>query len=282
VGAKLSLMIDSLSDRFIPDSLRQDADVLRHAKRVAIYDLSFIGWSVFFSVIYAAMGCPTCVWVVIWTNLLFCLSLAALKHGRAPALCGDLTCLSGWCTLSALAFLQGGWLAPSLMWYSVLPVLAALTGGVARAVVWTLIPLVSSGAFAVAYLLGFPFPQYLTPGQLSVFNYAALAGLMLCQSFMACIRLGVEQRALAALFETNRRLADARRHLQGLQTSYGFSPDEWATLKREKAALEYALNLLVEGGELIDDEELIDKELRERKLLDDDDLECFEDPAAKS
>jgi hypothetical protein len=214
-----------------------------------------------FASVYAAMGAHRAALVVLWTDLLFLVSLAALKRGKSPASCGDLLCLSGWATLTALAFMQGGWFAPSLMWYSVLPVAAALTGGVFRGIVWTLIPLASICIVALTSALGWTFPQELTPAQLSILGFSVLAGLLVCQSFMACIRVGVEQRALAALQITEGKLAETRSHLAQLKASYGFSLDDWTRLKREKAALEQALRLRIEGGEFIDDEDdLLDEE----------------------
>jgi hypothetical protein len=43
MSPKLTIFIDAVSDRFIAESLRQDPDVLRHAKRAAVYGISFIG-----------------------------------------------------------------------------------------------------------------------------------------------------------------------------------------------------------------------------------------------
>jgi len=92
------------------------------------------------------------------------------------------------------------------------------------------------------------------------------------------VRVGVEQRALAALHEARRRLSDVRRHMATLQAVYGFSMDDWARLQREKAALERFVR--VKYGQL----DLVDLALEDATTddtLDDlDELDDQEDAAA--
>ena len=71
----------------------------------------------------------------------------------------------------------------------------------------------------------------------------ALAGLVVCQFVLGWLRVGIEQRALLALHETNASLVQARTALASLKTGFGFSMGEWTKLQREKAALERFVRL---------------------------------------
>jgi hypothetical protein len=75
------------------------------------------------------------------------------------------------------------------------------------------------------------------------FACCVLAGLVACQYIMAWLRVGLEQRALLALQETNASLIEVRQTLAHLKAGFGFSMDDWARLQREKAALERFVRL---------------------------------------
>jgi hypothetical protein len=110
----------------------------------------------------------------------------------------------------------------------------------------------SIGLFALASALGVSFPQQFSPQDLKVFGFTLVVGLVVCQFVMAVVRVGVEQRALAALHEARRRLSDVRRHMATLQAVYGFSMDDWARLQREKAALERFVRVKYGQLDLVD------------------------------
>ncbi len=199
-------------------------------------------------------------------------SLAALKRGRSPAFCGNVLCAAGFIPLTALAFGGGGWGASPLLWYTVLPVVSVLTSGVAWGGVWTLISLAGLSMFVVSDAMGIEFPQELSHDNQWALAFLVTAGLVICQFVMACVRVGIEQKALAALHEANARLTKARRHLAALEAGYGLSPLAWTKLKREKAALEYALSRRVDDSDL--DEDL------DRSDVDDDGLESSDHESA--
>jgi hypothetical protein len=110
-------------------------------------------------------------------------------------------------------------------------------------IVWTVIPLVSVGLLGALQAWGIAFPNELPPATRLEFAFSALLGLIACQFVMAWVRVGIEQRALLALQETNERLRKARETLALLETGFGFSMDEWARVQREKAALERFVRL---------------------------------------
>ena len=173
---------------------------------------------------------------MIATSLPVFASLVAVRCGFSPTVAGNLMCASGWAALTGAAILNGGWTASPLLWYSTLPVVSLLTSGAAWGFFWTLIPLAAIAALAGCYRYGIEFPTELSPQNELAFAACVLAGLVVCQFVLAWLRVGLEQRALLALRETNAKLDEARKTLATLKAGFGFSMDEWARLQREKAA----------------------------------------------
>ena len=124
--------IDGQLDRFVARSLRQDPDVWRQAKRVAAFDLAFLFWVGLFAGVCWALGSAWCGLITLWAMLPILASLWAMKRGHSPVVGGNLLCLAGIVTLTALGLVTGGWTGiPPMLWYTVLPVVAMLTCGVA-------------------------------------------------------------------------------------------------------------------------------------------------------
>jgi hypothetical protein len=226
------------------------------------------------------MGSMRCALVTLWAVFPILGSLLALQRGGSPAFCGNLLCAAGYISLTALGLITGGWTAiPPMLWYTVLPVVAALTCGVYWGFIWTLIPLASLAGFALLDAFGVRLPQELSPTSVHVFGFAAVVGLLLCQFVLAWVRVGIEQRALGALHEAQQSLAKIRAEAESLKTGFGFSMEDWAQLKREKAALEYFVErrfgkLDIRGEDLdLDDDDPDDTE---------DDAELSDAPAASA
>jgi hypothetical protein len=214
-----------------------------------------------FGCVYVYLGAPRSGLIAISAGIPILASLFAVRWGVSPVVGGNLVCASGWLALTALGAINGGWTASPLLWYSALPVVSVLTSGVGWGIVWTAIPLVSVAVMGALQVGGMTFPIELPPATRLEFAFSALLGLIACQFVMAWVRVGIEQRALLALQETNERLRKARQTLATLEESFGFSMEEWARVQREKAALEHFVRLrfgdsdvdlppVVETGEL--------------------------------
>ena len=113
----------------------------------------------------------------------------------------------------------------------------------------------SLSLFAAVHAMGINLPQELPQASQPVFTFLVIAGLIICQFILMGIRVGIEQRALLALREANEGLLKAHLHLASLDAGFGFSPQAWEKLKREKAALEYALSLRLDDSDLEDEAE---------------------------
>jgi hypothetical protein len=244
---------DAFLDFVVHDDLRRDADVFRQAKRVAVFAVAFTLWAVLYAGIYLLLDSPRCALICIGACPLLLASLVTLRRGLSPAYGCNLVCCGGLFPLSGLAYLSGGWTAAPLLWFSVLPVVAVLTAGVGWGLVWTIIPMAMLGAFAGAEVSGFQFTRDMTGQMERDFAFMVLMGLIVCQFVLAWIRVGIEQRALAALREANKKLAESRRCAEELEAGFGFSLEEWTKLRREKAALEHFIKLRVGPMELEDD-----------------------------
>ncbi len=228
------------SDRLIAAPLRADAEVYRHAKRVVLFDLAYLVWVCAFAAFLAALGSPRCGLITLWCTLPILASLRTIGQGGSPTMAANVLCLGGWTTLTAISLLLGGAVAP-LIWLVNMPLIAVMTCGLAWGIAWTIIPLATVVAIALARAWAAPLPSELSAGAVTVFEFVALGGILACMLWVAALRVGVEQRARIALSEANRRLAQAREDLLALEEGFGFSMTEWENLKREKAALEFAM-----------------------------------------
>ncbi len=244
----LSALLNFISDRLVPFSLRRDPEVFRRAKRVAMFGITFLVWEAVFAALYTAMASPRCGAMALLTAPWIIGSLVALKRGASPAVCGNVLCVGGWIGLTALGAVTGGSTAPALFWFTCLPFVAILTGDVGCGIAWTLIPFATILLFGIAEGMGIDLPQDVPAENAKFLYFAVLSGLVLCHFLLASVRLGVEQRARVAIKEVNRRLAQARRTLETLEAGFDFSIEEWEKLKREKAALERALKIKMTSG----------------------------------
>ena len=255
---------DAAFERCINVRFRADADLWRQAKRVSVLNVAFSAWVLVYAVVVVALGGAPLGLFVLWTLLPLAFSQWELRRGRSPVLCGNLTCLAGWVAMTVVGALTGGEPASSVAWYSVLPVVATLTCGAVWGLFWTVVSVVSVAFFALGSVLGIYFPQPLDAGQMRLFGFAIVLGLVLCQFIMAALRVGIEQRALAALRRAKRQLRETRRRAKTLKLCYDFSIEDWEKLKLEKSALEHILRLRYDQlGQLDDLDDLTDDELAE-------------------
>jgi hypothetical protein len=234
--------VNDFLDRVVGRAER-DADTQRQAKRVAGFTIAYVFWTFLFGAVYTAFGAPISGVIVFAASLPIFGSLVAVRCGFSPAVAGNMMCVSGWCALTGSAVINGGWTSSALFWYSTIPVASLLTSGAAWGLVWTLIPLASIAGLAACHWQGIVFANELSPSSQLWFACCVLAGLVACQFILAWLRVGLEQRALMALQETNASLIEARKTLALLKAGFGFSMDDWAKLQREKAALERFVRL---------------------------------------
>jgi hypothetical protein len=244
----VSRILNSFSNYLVPESLRQDPEVYRRAKWAASFDAAFIFWTVLFAVVYAALASTRSGLVTLIATVPMLESLSALKRGKSPAWCGNMLCFGGWLSLTALATFTGGSTAPALFWYTCLPFVAILTGGVGWGVVWTLMSFATLVTFASLEWFGVQLPLDVPQENAKPLYFAVLSGLVACHFVLASLRVGIEQRARDALDEANRRLLQARQTLETLEKSFDFSVDEWEQMKREKRARQYVEQIL-EGAD---------------------------------
>ncbi len=151
-----------------------------------------------YTAIYAALGATWCSLITLSSSLLIAVALVLLKRDWRPLVCGNLVTLGGWITMTGDAVFNGGPTAPSLLWYTMLPVAAVLTAGAGSALAWTLGCVVCFAGFTAAEMWGVVLPQELDEASLVLFRGAALIGLIVCQFVMAYVRVVIEGRALAA------------------------------------------------------------------------------------
>ena len=247
--------LDRLFDWTVSASARQTPETFRRAKRLALLDVTFLFWSVVFSVVYASVGSPRCALVTLSYTVWIVGSLIALRQGKSVPFATNVLCAGGCSTLVIDAIFSGGSLSPPLLWLGCAPVVAVITCKARWGAFWLLATLAMIAVLVGADVVGVQLANDLNASQFRMLYYAVVFGSVICQFVMVWVGIGIEQRARDALRESNRQLADARQLLDSLQQGFGFTLDEWTKLKREKQALEYALRC--RGG----DDRAIDREL---------------------
>lgn len=259
----LSHALNRLTDRVVPPSSRQDAELFRQSKRVAAIDLVCLFWTLLFAALYAVFASPRCGLMVLLAAPIILTSLTRLHRGRSTTSCGNLLCFAGWFALTLLAVFTGGSTATPLFWYTALPFIAVHTAGTVSGVVWTAISLASVTLLAAAEVLGVTFPQDVPVGDQKTLYFLVLFGLVICHYVLGTFRVAGEQRARVVLREANRRLAESREAMRTLEAGFGFSVEAWEKMKRENVTLE---RLVAEKFHVSEDQEDDDDEDSEAEL----------------
>jgi very-short-patch-repair endonuclease len=175
--------------------------------------------------------------VTLGTALPITASLMLQKRGRSPGFCANVGIAGACLTLTGLAALNGGLEGPSLLWYTVLPVVAVLASGATSGVIWTIACTACLVGFAIAEACGVVFPQELSPSSLALFKLAVVMGLVVCHFVLAYVRVVIEVHASAALHEAKCELDESRRKFSRLEESRGYSVEQLWKLQKERAAL---------------------------------------------
>lgn len=228
---------DRLTEWFLQGASQLDPGRFRQAKRLVIFDYVLLACAVGYWAAYAAFGCPSSAWIALSTAISVSLSLVLVKRNWPPVVCGNVVTAGGWLTLTWLAFLNGGITGPSLVWYSVLPVVAVLTASALSGAIWTAVCTLCLAGFASSEYLGLLFHQELSAAGLELFRSVALVGLVVYHFIMACVRIRIENRALAALEAAHVELHEMRDKFSRLENSRGYSAEELWKLERERTAL---------------------------------------------
>ena len=220
-------------ERLVPPDAWADPETLRQAGRLAAFDLAMFVWVLIFSPVYLWLDAPSCTIVLTIVGVILPTVLFVLRRGYSPTVCGNVLCLAGWCTYTALVLLQGGMNAPSpsLVWYASLPICAVYMCGVRSGFFWTMASLAAVAGFAVADHIGWHCPNVLTPFGMRLLQFLALAGLITCVYILVHVLTGLEQNARQTLHEANCRL-EAQSSLDSLTGIANRRSLDW-TLERE-------------------------------------------------
>ncbi len=212
--------------------LRDDADELHLANRVAAFSLAMFVWVVAFTAVYWVLSAPLSAGVVLSGGALLVLILSMLRSGRSPRLCAQVLCGAALYVYTVLGLLNGGLTAPSTMWYASIPVLAMLLLGSRTGVYWTALSVAVVLAFGASVELGFTCGHEVGPGGQRFLALSGLVGLVICVSMLVYVLMNIERNANLKLYEANRslQLQAATDGLTGILNRRGFDQvlqDEW-------------------------------------------------------
>jgi signal transduction histidine kinase len=150
------------------------------------------------------------------------LGIPAILRIAPPIVAGNFLILAMFCFMGSICFVVGGWSAPLLLWYSVLPALAAMVGNSRWSVFWAVAALSHLFAVYIVHMLGY-IPVRLSVVQNEMLGCVSIIGFMMVLVSLSYSYERFETQSLRRLRRINQELKGARdRALQASQAKTSF------------------------------------------------------------
>jgi methyl-accepting chemotaxis protein len=196
--------------RFVPDSLRTDADVFRRARlMVAISFISVLTAS-FYAVQYAvSLQLPVPALCLGFVVVVLVIAPFVLQKTASLRLTGNLVVGCYFFTQIVLIYFEGGPISQARYWSSLIPILATLFNGMRSGLLWALTTVVMLVSFTAVKQMGFVFPPGLSAEQLKTQSLIGLTGLTIVAYLLARV-FEAGKEATFAMLESARRESEQR------------------------------------------------------------------------
>jgi PAS domain S-box-containing protein len=198
-------------DRFVPARMHVgDADVLRRARLTVAFNAILILLAVLYAAVFCSMNSPTSAAALVTAVGVGVASLCVMRLTGSCVAAGNLLAAAFFATLTVLACRLGGHGAHALSWYAGVPLVALSTAGRRSAAGWLAVIVSSLVAFYTLHVVGWSFPNDLTPSQYDLLGLVSWTGLF---SLLVSLALAYEtsmERTLAELRSTEDRLRRER------------------------------------------------------------------------
>jgi diguanylate cyclase (GGDEF)-like protein len=203
---KTLVVRNAIWNSLLAPEMRLNAPLMRQAKRVVALHLAMLIWVPIFTLLYYALSAPVSADVILSGGVLLFASLMLLRQGHSPSFCGNFLTGSAWYVYTGLAFMNGGAVAPVVMWYASIPILAVLMCGTRSGLNWTMLSAFTIACFTIAMQFDYRCAQELTPQGQQFMHFTGLIGLLTCVYILVYVLKRIEADAQEALHEANRTL----------------------------------------------------------------------------
>jgi len=164
----------------VPASLADNEKDLRQATRIVAFSLAMLVWVPLYLVIFVVLSAPVSFEIVAAAGAGILLLLVLLSRGVSVGVCANILCGICWVTYTLLGLVDGGPVAPGVIWYASIPLLSLWIAGTRSGVFWTALSMVAITSFFGAHELGYEFTNELTPAGLRFLLWTGLLGIVGC------------------------------------------------------------------------------------------------------
>ncbi len=164
----------------VPASLADDERDLRQATRIVAFSLAMLVWVPLYLVIFVVLSAPRSFEIVAAAGAGILVLLALLSRGVSVGVCANILCGICWVTYTMLGLVDGGPVAPGVIWYASIPLLSLWIAGTRSGVFWTALSMAAITSFFAARELGYEFTNELTPAGLQFLLWTGLLGIVGC------------------------------------------------------------------------------------------------------
>ena len=164
----------------IPASLAADENSLRQATRIVAFTLAMLVWVPVYMLIFTILRAPLSVAIVAGAGMSLLMMLVMVHRGGPVSVCANIMCGICFATYTMLGLVDGGPVAPGVIWYSSIPLLSLWIAGTRSGVVWTGLSMVAITGFFAVRELGYEFTNELTPTGLRFLLWTGLLGIVGC------------------------------------------------------------------------------------------------------
>ncbi|MBI9046373.1 MAG: HAMP domain-containing protein [Anaerolineaceae bacterium] len=169
-------------EKFVPENSKTDEYQYTLAKNVVGLSIAILIAALIFSAFYGLFGhIFGMIWIFVWG--IFIISVPIILRNTGSIKTGAfITTFVMWIVQVGLSFSTGGVIAPNTMWFSTIPLLATVMGGMKDGIRWTFVTIVTVLALYFAEVFGFSFPVRLpvdiSSASLIIFQTIIISGLV--------------------------------------------------------------------------------------------------------
>ncbi len=219
IFAGLALFFGSASriESLIPESVRQNPDLLRRYRLIISFHRLGVVFGLAYALFYFALGFISGSLIIGLTVIWMGATWPILIYKRSPQLVANYFSLLFTIALTIMSPLQGGIHSPSIPWLAASPLVCVLIAGGGPAIFWTSVSVTISVIFVLLDHVGVVFPVRYPPGAQVWIELFGNTGLVL---FVVAIALIIERTRVEAfqrLEQSAENLAVVNGNLRKLQ-----------------------------------------------------------------
>jgi methyl-accepting chemotaxis protein len=209
--------MQSFIERFIPETIRQNAESLRRARIIVSSALLVAVSALFYGLqhLFISPSLPSSV--TLWVGSVLCVLVPFVLRGSGSLwLAGTMLVSIYWAVVVTLMTFEGGIQADMRFWIVATPIMATLLLGARSGTFWAVLTLVALAAFFAMQQAHIPLPAF-TPTLNDALVQSVLSGIGLALFMTVLARLAAKANTEALTTLETERIEEARRASENLQ-----------------------------------------------------------------